>query len=160
MKSKSTGKTIVEDCDQCGRCRVFEGRDNTKRYRGLVAGKAAQLRRERVRVSTSVACAAARLVNDISPLVGSPRSSAPRGPARGSSRAACRQPGAGNPALVRTGSARGRRHASTCLCARDLDHLDTGRGSSARPRIQLVLAASMRVERGHRAIGRGQNAWA
>ena len=58
MKSKSTAKTIVEDCDQCGRCRVFEGRDNTKRYRGLVAGKAAQLRRERVRVSTSVACAA------------------------------------------------------------------------------------------------------
>ena len=58
MKSKSTAKTIVADCDQCERCRVFEGRDNTKKYRGLVAGKAAQLRRERVRVSTSDASAA------------------------------------------------------------------------------------------------------
>ena len=58
MKSKSTAKTIVEDCDQCRRCRVLEGQNNTKRYRGLVAGKAAQLRRERVRVSTSVASAA------------------------------------------------------------------------------------------------------
>ena len=56
MKSKSTSKTLIED-DQCGRCRVFEGRDNTKRYRGLVAGKAAQLRRERVRMCGHVTAA-------------------------------------------------------------------------------------------------------
>ena len=62
MKSKSTSKTLIEDCDQCRRCRVFEGRDSVKRYRGLVSGKAAQLRRARmsghVMTATSVACAA------------------------------------------------------------------------------------------------------
>ena len=55
MKSKSTATTKVEDCDQCGRGRVFAGRGNTKSYRGLVASKVALLRRERVRASTPVA---------------------------------------------------------------------------------------------------------
>ena len=136
MKSKSTAKTIVADCDQCGRCRVFEGRDNQEvSWSGRRQGSPAQAR---ARAGVDLRCKRSwRRVNDISTLVGSPQSSAPRGPARGTSRAACRQPGAGNPALVRTGSARGRRHASTCLCARDLDRLDTGRGRSACPRRRI-----------------------
>jgi Protein of unknown function (DUF3987) len=62
MKSKSTSKTQIEDCDQSRRCRVVEARDSAKRYRGLVVGKAAQLRRERMSsrlvTATFVACAA------------------------------------------------------------------------------------------------------
>ena len=57
MKSKRTSKTLNGDCDQCRHCQVFEARDCTKGYRGLVADNAAQLRRERVRMSSQVAAA-------------------------------------------------------------------------------------------------------
>src|SRR5690349_4369495 len=55
MKSMRTAKALIDDCDQCRRCRMSEGRDSTKRC---------QVRRERVRMSghvtgaISVACAA------------------------------------------------------------------------------------------------------
>ena len=74
MKSKSTGKTIVEDCDQCRRCRVRLKARDTKRYGGLVAGKAAQLE-ARARAGVNLRCKRSwRAVNDISRLVGSPQS--------------------------------------------------------------------------------------